>query len=171
MSVGSLKTLLQMLQSSPTLQGASVVFGEENINAEDFLLPMVCVVPIGGTWKAPGYFEFADTSLNAIWSTSEAIEIWMWSAADPHSAQPPSEIDSADAVEELRARVLQALQFQAPNGLMYSPVSGRWSRMGDGSNRYGRGYALTVQVDIAIPDVLYPKATVRTVTESVSISE
>lgn len=169
MSVGSLATLMTMLQAAPTLSGASVVFGEEMVAAQDKDLPMVAIVPVGGTWGppgAPGYYQIADVNLNNIWMTQESIDLYLWAASLDPNADP---IDHASAIEEFRAQVLQAFQHQAPTGLMFKPVSGRWQLDQRAVVRYGRAYVLTVVVDITIPDVLPVYATVETVTQTATI--
>ena len=154
MSVGSLKTLFQMLTEAPTLASVNVAFGEEMLSAENLPTPYVVIVPVGGPWAdgsdAPGYFKGADPNLNNIWMTQESINIHCW-AFDPDPNALP--VDHADACETLRAQVLQALQYQAPNGLKFNPVSGSWVSMANAVNRFGRGYILNVQCDIAVPDV------------------
>ncbi len=173
MSIGSLKTLLLMLQDAPSMQGVSVLFGEENINAEDALLGMVVVVPVGGPYSSPGFgFSGANANIEAIWQTDEQIDLVIWSSVDPNLDPPPTAIDHADAVEQLIGRVLNALQFQQlPGGLVYRAVNGRWMRMGDGSNRYGRAYTLSVVVVKSIPADLYPEVVVRRTTVTGTIEE
>jgi hypothetical protein len=153
MSLGSLKPLLLMLQAAPSLAGVSVVFGEEMTPAQDIPTPMVVMVPIAGSLtNQPGYIRNVDPSVNMTWFVVEDIELRMWAYSSATNAQP---IDHADAVETLRAQVLQALQFQqAPGGLRYIPQRERWDLMQNASIRYGRSLALTVQVEIGIPDVL-----------------
>jgi hypothetical protein len=165
MNYGALKTLLTMLQSAPSLRGVSVLFGEEMIAAQDSACPVVVMVPGAGQWGSPGYIQDVNPSVEMIWATTESIDLYCWAAATGND----SPIDNADAVEVLRARVLQAFQLQLNNGLAYRPVSGRWLAMGNSVNRFGRAYVLTVQVDIGIPAVLYPDATVTQTTLNPSI--
>lgn len=165
MNYGALKTLFIMLQSQPSLRGVAVVFGEENIAAQDLACPVVVMVPGAGQWDAPGYIQDVNPSVEMIWGTTESIDLHCWAAATGND----SPIDNADAVEVLRARVLQAFQLQLNNGLAYKPVAGRWLTMGNSVNRFGRAYVLTVQVDIGIPAVLYPDATVTQTTLNPSI--
>ncbi len=168
---GSLRILMTMLAAAPAMEGVSLVFGEENINAQEYPLPMVVVVPVGGGWGppgAPGYYKNASLDVNNIWMTQESIDLYLWNNdADPEA----TEVNHADAVEDLRARVLQSLQTQAPNGLMYRPLSGRWQQQDKETNRFGRAYVLTVQVDITVPDTLPVLATVEKVTVNASIEE
>ena len=169
MSVGSLATLMTMLQAAPTLADASVVFGEENIAAQDYPLPMVVVEPTSGAFRSdgePGYYQNADVNLNNIWMKGQTIDLWLWAASLDPNAYP---VDHADAIECFEAQVLQALQFQAPNGLKFHPVADRWQTDGKAVVRYGRALVLTVVVDITIPDVLPVYATVETVTQTASI--
>ena len=165
MNYGALKTLLTMLQSQPSLRGVSVVFGEEMIAAQDSACPVVVMVPVGGPWNDPGYIQGVNPAVEMIWGTTESIDLYCWAAATGND----SPIDNADAVEVLRARVLQAFQGQLNSGLKYVPVSGKWMRMNDSVNRFGRAYVLTVQVDIGIPAVMYPDATVTQTTLNPSI--
>ena len=161
---GALKTLVTTLTAAPSLRNATVLFGEENINAQDATLPFVCVVPVGGPWSnptdLPGYYRNADLELNNIWMTQESIDLYLWAADSDPSAQP---LDHADAVETFRQEVLQALQYQVAyadvtgtkhRGFKFNPVSGRWAQMNQASVRYGRAYVLTVTVDITAIDVL-----------------
>jgi hypothetical protein len=161
---GALKTLYATLAGAPSLENATVFFGEENINAQDATLPYVCMVPTGGPWSnptdLPGYYRNADLELNNIWMTQESIDLYLWAADTDPSAQP---IDHADAVETFRQDVLRALQYQVAyadvmgakhRGFKFIPVSGRWAQMQQASVRYGRAYVLTVQVDITAIDTL-----------------
>lgn len=171
---GTLQTLLAYLVAAPSLVGVSVVFGEENIRSSAHKLPVVTVVPVGGPWVAGGgaYYRAANVNLNALWMTQESIDLYLWSAdvdGDGRAKDDAQPIDHANAVENLRARVLQAFQTQqaqenaegeAQYGWMYRPVSGRWETQQDESNRYGRTYVLTVQVDITVPDALPVEADV-----------
>src|SRR5262245_5252378 len=104
---------MEALSSSEVLTGVSVVFGEENVNAQEHELPMVVVVPLGGQWKTPSFVRNLDPNVNVIWATDEAVEFHLW-ASDPDA--DATAIDNAAAVETLRERVLQALQAQRPNG-------------------------------------------------------
>lgn len=161
MSVGSLKTLLTMLQQAPSLSGVNVSYGEELVQAQDLAPPRVVIVPVGGSWIEPGYFQSASANLESIWSTNESIDIYIFGYSKNLNAQP---IDHADETENLRAKVLQAFQFRREVGLFFKPMSGRWAQMGDSVNRYGRVYVLTIQVEIAVADVSQGDATVSTVT-------
>jgi hypothetical protein len=169
-SYGALKTLVAMLTAFLTPYGIEVVYGEENIHSEKEFIPRVVVVPVGGSWVdsgcTPGYYKDANVDLNNIWMTRENIDLVMWSFDPDPLAQP---IDHADATEDLRARVLQAFQSQAPNGLMFRPLSGSWEQMQEGVNRFGRAYRMQLQVDITVPDVLPVDVTVDEVTINPSI--
>lgn len=145
-------TLMTMLAESPSMIGVSLAFGEENINAQEFPLPYCCVVPIGGPLQQSGadggYYLDASNDQDNLWNTREALALVLWAADESPTATPA---EHADACETLRQKVLQALQYQAPNGLMFRPVSGQWMRSNDVTVRYGRAYTLTCSVDISIP--------------------
>lgn len=168
MSYGALKTLFLMLQAAPSMVSASVVYGEEMINAQDQTYPMVAIVPIGGSWQQPGYYQDGSTEINNSWMTSENIDLYL-GAWDPDPAATP--IDHANALEDFRAAVLQAFQYQSPTGLMYRPISGRWVLAQDVINRMGRAYILTVQCDITIPDLLPRSVEVEEITISPTFEE
>lgn len=150
---GAYKTLVQMLKEAPSMAGVSVAFGEEYERAEEFPLPLVVIVPGGGDWTRglPGYMKPTagdDDFRDNIWTVQEQCQIWMWAAVDPNSNPAPTAVDNADATENLRCNVLRAFQTQAPTGLYFVPLSGQWSLFQGQFNRYGRGYALNVRVDI-----------------------
>ncbi len=166
-----LEIMMLMLQDAPSLQGVSVVFGEESINDEAAALPMIAVVPIGGPWFNDSGPVDQPVGIEQVWTGQESIDIYMWSSGDPNSFPAPTPIQNATAVELLRQKVLQAFQFQRPRGLVFKPVSGRWQRMGDGQNRYGRAYVMTIVVEIIVTDVLYPEVTVRNTEVSVQIED
>lgn len=172
MSVGSLRTLVQMLQAAPSLIaiGASVVFGEEPETAYNQPLPIVVVMPSGGTWTMNGYaYGVSSYDYQNIWMTTESIDIYLWAQG---AGGAPSQLDNADAVEVLRAAVLQAFQSQQDAGLKYAPVMGTWKRTVGGMSRYGRAYVLTVQVDISVLGIGTVNApTPITVEETVSIQD
>ncbi len=161
---GALKTLMLCLQSAPTLTGCSVAFGEENKRAQDFALPYVCVVPGSGVFLAditPGYIKDANVYYNMIWGLRETCDLWLWANSTVEGAEP---VDHADAIENFRARVLQALQHQRGTGLFYKAISGRWEHASDAVDRFGRAYVITVEAEISIPDVLPTEVTVQSVT-------
>lgn len=164
-SVGALKTLMTMLADAPSMTGVSLVFGEENIRAQEFRLPMVTVTPVGGSWTngLPGYYEDANVDLENIWLTTENINLTLWACADMDASPPPTAVDHADAIENLRCNVLRAFQSQAAQGLRFVPVSGQWALYDEQVNRFGRGYVLTVQVDITYPSALPVDVTLETV--------
>lgn len=155
---GAYKTLVQMLKAAPSMDGVSVAFGEEYERAEEFPLPLVVIVPGGGDWTRglPGYLkqDDPDVYLDNIWTVQEQCQIWMWAAADPNANPTPTAVDNADAIENLRCNVLRAFQTQAPTGLFFVPISGQWSLFQGQFNRYGRGYALNVRVDITYTTAL-----------------
>jgi hypothetical protein len=86
--------------------------------------------------------------------TSENINLILWASADEQASPAPTAVDHADAIENLRCNVLRAFQSQAANGLKFTPISGQWSMFDEQVNRFGRGYVLTVQVDITYPSAL-----------------
>lgn len=170
MSVGSLRTLFTTLATAPSLLAlsASVVFGEEPESAWNMPVPVVLIMPSGGPWTMDGYGKGIDSNdYDNIWMTTESIDIYMWA----QGAQPaPTQLDNADAVEILRAAVLQALQSQQDSGLKYAPVVGQWKRTIGGMSRYGRAYVLTVQTDISvlgITSVNAPTPITATITPSI----
>ena len=165
---GSLRPLYRALKNSiPFLSSAlarpvSILFGEENIIAQDQELPYVCMVPTGGNYTQPGYNQ-GGSGERITWNTTENVDLYLWSDAAVLSDTVDT-IDHADAVEELRMRVLQALQQQTAQGLMFRPISGRWEMARNAVNRDGRCYILSVTVDITIPDVAPTFANVNKVT-------
>lgn len=147
--MGPYRTLCETLRQAPSIgtHGVTVLFGEENIIAQDVELPFLTVVPIGGPWEGPGYDSGADENTEMIWATKEGINIYL-SAWDPNPEAQPE--DHADRIDELRGWLLQALQFQRmPGGLFYKPVEGQWTRYGDAKTRFGRGYVLRVIIELA----------------------
>lgn len=170
MAIGALKTLMTMLAEAPSMVGVSLAFGEENKIAQEHLLPYCCVVPIGGPWQQSGayggYYVDATNEQDNVWATTESLALYLWAADDDVNALP---VDHADAVEELRAKVLQALQNQAPLGLMFRPISGQWALGADSVVRYGRAYILTVSVDIAIPAIQPVEVTLESVEVTVTV--
>jgi hypothetical protein len=164
---GALKTLFNMLQSAQSMEGVSIAFGEENKVAQEYPLPYVCMVPLGGPWQQPGYYRNADIDIHNQWMTTESVDFYLWAFDTDADA---TAIDHADATEVLRAQVLAALQQQAPNGLMFRPINGRWQLFQDQSARYGRAYVLTVSVDITVTDLLPKDTTVTEVTITAEIS-
>src|SRR5258706_639714 len=166
-NTGALKTLMTMLSEAPSLADATIVFGEEMVHAQDQALPMVVVVPTGGTWMMPGYYKNGNVDVNNIWMTSENIDLYLWAASIESDSTP---VDHANAVEALRAAVLQAFQDQQPYGLMYRPISGRWMLGHDELNRYGRAYVLTISVDTTVPDVVPVEPDVSKTTINATIS-
>ncbi len=172
--IGSIKTLVSMLSGFLAAYGVQVVYGEEFVWSADVKLPCVVVAPVGGPWQQNGYYEDASQDQNNTWMTSEDISIYCWSAdcdANGREKDTAKPVDHADAVENLRAKVLQALQQQAPNGLMYRPVSGQWVWAGSETLRYGRAYVFTVNVDISVSDIAPVEVTVDELTINPSITE
>lgn len=186
--IGSLKTLVQMLKAFFDVYGIDVRFGEEFVWDTTVKLPCVVVAPLGGQWEQNGYLKdtrrtttsgagyayYDSDERNNQWMTHEDIQIYCWSAdvdANGMEKATATAVDHADAVENLRAKVLQALQQQAPNGLMFRPVNGQWVWAGSETLRYGRAYVLTVNVDITVPDIAPVDVTVAEVTINPEITE
>lgn len=166
------EVLVTMLQQAPSMRGVSLLFGEENFSSEDQPLGFVTIYPVGGPWNQPGYFRGANVNLENIWSTKEQMDLVLWSAVDPNADPPPTPAQHATAICNLRRRVLNALQTQQmPGGLTYVPVSGRWALFDNAQNRYGRGYVLSVMVEIPVPADPYPEATVLATQITPSIEE
>lgn len=157
---GSLKRLLLALQQSPTLQGCSVIYGEENINAQDIATPAVVIVPTGGPYSpGVGYDKDVSTEIDMIWNIQETIDLYCWD----HASQSDSAIDHVDATENLRTRVLQALWFQRTSGLYFVPTSERWARMQDQQSRYGRALVISVRMDVTVAGAMPTEVTLRSV--------
>lgn len=172
--IGSLKTLTTMLTGFLAVYGIDVRFGEEFVWDNSVKLPCVVVAPLGGQWEQNGYYDGADPEQNNTWMTHEDIQIYCWSAAvdaNGRELDTATAVDHADAVENLRAKVLQALQGQTDGGIMFRPTNGQWVWAGSETLRYGRAYVLTVNVDISVPEIAPVDATVTEVTQTVSITE
>jgi hypothetical protein len=151
-SIGSLRILLSTLQASPTLTalGASIVFGDEREGEYAVAMPYIVLQPVGGPW-VPGYYQNADADQDAMWMTSEQIDLLLYAKS---SLALPKQVDHYEAVEDLRAATLQALQGQSALGLRFIPTNGRWSMNEQGkTNAYSRAYVLSVTVDISVPGV------------------
>ena len=160
MPFGALKTLLLTLQAAPTLAGVSVIYGEEDISAQDALLPVVVVVPVEGAYSEPGYSQNLDPNIENIAEVRESIDLHLWAVSSLDNPQP---VDNADAIETLRAQVLQAFWSQRATGLFWKPISERWVTDENAVDRYGRALVITVQADISVPDVSPTEATIQTV--------
>ncbi len=163
MGQGAYITLMAMLQAAPSLQGVSVVFGEEYKNAQEFPLPMVAVVPGSCVFKTdsfPGYGQVTAPDLDNLWMLTETISLVCWASVDANANPPPTAVQNADAVEDLRVNVLRALQTQALGGLYFVPQSGQWQLFNDQSSRYGRAFVRQVAVDITHTTAPYVDATV-----------
>ncbi len=184
--IGSIRTLVTMLSGFLDVYGIDVRYGEEFVFANDVRLPCVVVVPVGGPWEQNGYARdtahtnaegrtyFDASSENNRWMTHEDMQIFCWSAdvdANGREKDTATPIDHADAVENLRAKVLQAFQQQTNDGLMYRPVGGEWVRASSETLRYGRAYVLTVNVDVTVPDIQPVLADVTETTINPSITE
>lgn len=175
--MGVYGTLVTMLSGAAPLSGVYVRFGEEAIADESSADPRVVIVPLGGAVTPNGYQQAGDPDDENRWSIVEQAEIWCGAWSSSAGAQP---VDHADAVDDLRRRVLSALAIQRYSldpatsaiygGLWWAPVSGRWERFGDSVMRYGRAYVLTVQVELTVTDyTTFTDATVTSVALSQSI--
>lgn len=164
---GAIKTLMTMLRESPYLEGVAVRFGEESSSDQDAFLPMVSVFPIGGPVQPGiGYARQTDYDLNDVdnvWILREQFNLVIWASENPNENPPPTAVDNAVAIENVRRKLLCALQSQAPSGLFFVPQGGQWALFGGQELRYGRGYVLTVQVDITYTSDLPVQATVTKV--------
>lgn len=181
MPVGSLKALFTALQTSAllTAAGVSVLFGEEQLDTYDTVPPRIVMVPVGGPWEMPGYYEGADPDLQMTATTQEACDLYVYGA----STISPDPIDQADAVEQVRALLMNALQQQQmttddtgarAGGLKWRPTDGVWFTANgspdDEVAQYGRVYRLTVVFDISIPGISPEDATVTTVQTNVALT-
>jgi hypothetical protein len=178
--IGSLKTLYLALKAFLDVYRIDVRFGEEFVWGNDVKLPCVVIAPLGGQWEQNGYWRSGDPQVGAdpdqfnAWMTHEDIQLYCWSAAvdaNGRELDTATAVDHADAVENLRAKVLQALQDQAPVGFMFRPTSGQWVWAGSETLRYGRAYVLTVNVDVSVPEIATVDATILTETINPSITE
>lgn len=181
-TAGPYATLMTMLAASQYLAGINITFGEENINAQQFAIPFVCVVPVGGPWNGNAYIKGLDPEIEKAWSTNEQVDLYCWSAVNTGGVldETATAQQHADAVFSLVTSVVSAFQDQrvgegydpASGGLWFYPVSGRWQRMGDASIRYGRAYVLTLTTEIPafMPIPANTEATIAEVTVSGSIT-
>lgn len=164
---GAIKTLFGALQASTYLTGVSLVFGEENVNAQDSPLPMIIMVPVGGEINnTPGYAGGLDPAVEMIWGIREQVDFYLWAYDTTPGAQP---IDHADAVETLRQKLLSALRDQQAQyadvasvsyGLSWYPVSERWSLYDGASVRYGRCLIVSTRPEIAVAMATPQEATI-----------
>lgn len=156
---GSLKDFFTSFKAAPSLAGASVVFGEESIPAQSQALPLVVVVPQGGPIKKGQGMPVKNLPLGTsrIWQVAEAVDILIWTKASGTHALP---IDHADAVEDVAAFVLQALEYQRPQGLNYEATGRAWATLENGQSRLGRALKLSIRLDVSVVNVAPPTATV-----------
>lgn len=163
---GAIKTLYQMLSQSAYIAGnnVSLVFGEEEVHDQSLALPMVAMVPRGGSWEVvAGYAKNTDANIEQVWGCREEIDLYLWASAP--SGLP---VDNFDATEALVGVVLSAFQDQRMNegftalsgGLYYIPKRGEWTLMQGAFIRFGRAYKLTVAVDKTV-DMLPPPEVVN----------
>lgn len=175
---GALKTLMGALTASAFMTGVSLVYGEEEIAAQDQALPMVVVVPRGGQIdNQPGYSQGIDPTTEMLWGISESVDLYLWAWSSLPNAQP---IDHTDATETLRQLVLSALQDQRvqfdsqgniSNGLAFKALSQRWETMQGALNRYGRALVLTVIAEITVPMATPPNAQVTSETINYTVTK
>jgi hypothetical protein len=153
---GAYKTLLATLRAAPALEGVSVIFGEEFTTAQEYSTPMVTIVPVSSVFQDqafPAYAKGGDPNNDNQWMFTESVNLVCWTAVDPNSNPAAPDINewaanNADAVENLRVSVLQALQTQTPGGLRFVPKAGQWSLFRNQQSRYGRAFVLQVDIDI-----------------------
>jgi hypothetical protein len=179
---GPLKTLFLALQASTYMSGVSLAFGEEMTRAQEFTLPYVVMVPIGGNHERPGYAMDGSAGVQAngakpgaldewidrTWEIHQRVDFYLWHAqlAGDGSLDPSANpVDHADAVETLRLAVLSALHDQrampdangnAYYGLDWKSLGEHWETAQNAVNRFGR--ALVVSVQINTPVVMAPPA-------------
>lgn len=169
---GALKTLYSTLKASAFMSGISVVYGEEMIADQSQTLPMVVMVPKGGSYTpGVGYSQHADPMTEMIWGVEQNVDFYLW-GADVDGIP----IDSVDAVEPVRLALLSALQEQrvqadaagnpTVGGLWFKPVSERWELMQNAANRFGRSLVISTMAEISVVTALPSNATVTS--ESIS---
>jgi hypothetical protein len=153
----SIKTLYLALQNAPTLQGVSVVYGEEMVATTAYSLPLVVMVPDTFTYTQEGYQQNQPTYSRSISRKKQLVHLYCW-AVDPLNTS----IDNTNAMETLEAQVHQALAYQRSNaatsGIMWFPQGGKWQLMKGAFTRFGRGMVIDVNVEITVPDVIPEKA-------------
>lgn len=170
-TAGALLTLYNTLLAAPTVvvNNISIFFGEEYLTAQEPILPCVVMVPTNGDWlqpPQPGYFKDADPNIDMIWATNENCDLYLWA----YAGNDMLPIYHANAVENLRCQILQALSSQDATGLYWYPTVGNWVRDNDAINRYGRAYKLTVNLNISFPDVPPIEAVGESITINPSIT-
>lgn len=172
---GALKTLYGALQASTFMQGVTLVYGEEYINAQEGLLPYIAMVPTGGPIENnPGYARSLDPSTEMIWGVRENIDFYVWGADTNPQATP---VDHADVVETLRLKLLSAFQDQKAQysdvasvsyGLVFYPGTERWATDMNAAIRYGRCLIVPVVVEISVP--MTPPASATITTEQITVT-
>lgn len=163
---GALKTLYGALAASTFLSGVSIVYGEEEVHDQSQPLPMVVLVPVGGTIDSSGYEGNGDTAVERRWGIQEQIDLYLWAFSSLPNALP---IDHADATETLRGNVLAALQDQRAQysdvanvayGLSFVAQRESWKLMDGAFTRYGRALVLSVATEITVAMPVPAEATI-----------
>lgn len=163
---GALKTLYTALAASASMTGVNLVFGEENVNAQEYALPMVVMAPVGGQYSDDGYEGGGDVAVEHRWKIQQQVDLYLWAEDTNPTALP---IDHADAVETLRQKVLSAFQDQRAQytdvasvayGLSYVAVSERWAQMERAFSRFGRALVITVNCEITVDTTVGQEATI-----------
>jgi hypothetical protein len=176
---GALFTLFNNLQNSQFFQSNNVtlVFGDEESNAQRYPLPLVIMTPRGGRFEMPGYSRSPDPSLGTVdidpyteqlWDETETIDFILWNA----SSDQQGAIDHADAIESLKLIVLSALQDQKAQtdpdsgvvyrGLQFKNPTGEWKTFANAVSRYGRAYVLSVPIIKPVVMLSPPQAEIDT---------
>lgn len=146
--MGGIKTLFLSMQNSPLLLAVpklTQLYGEENIEAAGDA-PRLVWFPTDSVFAGPGEQQRAAVNdPRVIYSRKETIECHIW-AADPSPSA--SEVDHADACEDLTNTVAAALQTQQWPGYFWRATRGNWKQAG--VNRHGRAYVLLIEQMIPV---------------------
>lgn len=174
---GPLKTLFGALQASQYMTGVSLAFGLEGVHDLALPLPLVVAVPTTGAYlDSPGYSTNLDTGILQIWAVNQSVDLYLWAFS---TAAGATGIDHADAIEDLRIKVLSALQDQraqysdvvsVAHGLWFKPISERWQLMEGAWMQYGRALVITVQAEVPLPMAMPQEATITSYQISQSIT-
>ncbi len=176
-SFNSLKTLYLALKNSPILAGdpldgyvpVNVQFGAKHLYIEGNF-PKLVIIPIGGPIKDIGVANNVDPQQRMVAKVIEDIELHLY---DVSLLAAPETVDNIDQVEQLRARVIQAMQYQRWNsstaGLMFHPISERWILRDGNESVYGYGLILRVTCEITVPDTSITEATILHINQTQGI--